>query len=255
VSPLPARLRRLHRPHIARPHVRLPRLPRFHIALPHVALPHVALPHFALPRIAWRRVVIRTAKIGTLTVALSVALGGAAFGAVTLYSAYGPVRNEPNTQAWRDLTPRAAGALVCTSCHASEATAQDASIHADVSCEDCHGPAAAHAGDEAAARATVLPVPKGGICASCHAAIAGRPSTFPQVDLAAHFSGGSCLRCHDPHSIVAVRPPAVTHPLANLPECTTCHAPGGLKKVPSGHEIVADAVCLACHGHAATRQP
>ena len=188
-------------------------------------------------------------------VVASVALGTAAFVAASFYAQYGAVRNTPNAQAWGGLTPRFAGQAICTSCHAPEAGAQDASIHVDVSCEACHGPAAAHSASDAAARATVLARPTSAICATCHAATAGRPAAFPQVDPATHFAGGQCLRCHDPHSIVAVRPPTVSHPLANLPECTTCHAPDGLKKIPTGHEIVGDAICLSCHGPAADGKP
>jgi hypothetical protein len=193
-------------------------------------------------------------KLGVVAAVATVALGAGAFAAASFYNDYGAVRNGPNAEAWRALTPRFAGAATCTACHAAQATAEDASIHLDVACEDCHGPAAAHSASDAAARATVLGKPASGICVACHAATAGRPAAFPQIDPAAHFSGGQCLRCHDPHSIVAVRPPVVLHPLVDLPECTTCHAPDGLKAIPAGHELVEDAVCLACHGPGADRK-
>jgi hypothetical protein len=265
VSRLVARLQRLPRPHIGRPHLALPHVARPHLARPHLArprfaLPHVALPHIPRPRVrvphvAWRRLALRIVRVVIVVVVMSVALGGAAFAAVTFYGSYGAVRNAPNAEAWRGLTPGVAGAASCTSCHTAEAGAQDASIHADVSCEDCHGAGAAHASSDAAARVTVLAKPTAVICITCHQVTAGRPAGFPQVDLSAHYAGGLCLRCHDPHSVVAVRPPVVTHPLTNLPVCTTCHAPDGLKKVPSGHEAVADTVCLSCHGPAAIREP
>jgi hypothetical protein len=209
----------------------------------------------ALPPIDWARVAVTTVKIGIAVVVTSVALGVGAFATASFYSEYGAVRNVPNAQAWAALTPRFAGGAICASCHASEAGAQDASIHVNVSCEACHGPAAAHASSAAAATTTVLTEPTSGICATCHVAVAGRPAAFPQIDPATHYSGGQCERCHDPHSIVAVRPPTVTHPLANLPECTTCHAPDGLKKTPTGHEIVGDTICLSCHGQGANGEP
>ena len=211
-------------------------------------------PRFRLPPIEWRRVgrFVRTGLVvGVVIVVVSVALGTAAFVAAGVYGQYGSVRNEPNAGAWAALTPRFAGQAICTSCHASEAGLQDASIHVDVSCEDCHGPAAAHASSPAAAREAWLTTPTGAICATCHAAAVGRPASFPQIDPAGHFAGGDCLRCHSPHSVVAFRPPTVTHPLTNLPVCTTCHAPDGLKKIPDGHEIAGDATCLSCHGPAA----
>lgn len=223
------------------------------------------VPRLVLPSIDWTRVahVVRTGfhavrtsfKVVIFVVVVSVALGSAAFVAVSLYGQYGAVRNAPNAQAWAGLPARFAGQALCTSCHAPEAAAQDASIHLNVSCEACHGPAAAHSVNEAAARAAVLTEPTSGICVTCHGATAGRPTTFSQIDPTAHYSGGLCLRCHDPHSIVAVRPPPLTHPLAKLPECTTCHAPDGLKKIPAGHEIVGDVVCLSCHGPAANGRP
>jgi len=204
-----------------------------------------------LPRIAWRRVATTAGKIAIFVVVASLALGVAAFAAASSYAQYGAVRNAPNTQAWAGLTPRFAGQAICTSCHASEARIQDASIHVDVSCENCHGSLAAHSSSDAAARQLLPGRPTSALCLTCHALVAGRPAAFPQVDPASHYSGADCLRCHDPHSIVAVRPAAVTHPLANLPECTTCHAPDGLKKVPAGHEVVSDRICLSCHGLAA----
>jgi hypothetical protein len=212
-------------------------------------------PRFALPPIEWARVLARSIKIGIFVVVASVALGVVAFVAASSYAAYGAVRNTPNAVAWAGLTPHFAGQAVCTSCHAPEAGAQDASIHVNVSCEDCHGPGAAHSSSAAAARSAVLIKPTSRICATCHAVTAGRPTTFSQIDPAKHYSGGECLRCHDPHSIVAVRPPTVSHPLANLPECTTCHAPDGLKKIPTGHAIVGDTICLSCHGQAANLKP
>ncbi len=211
-------------------------------------------PRFVLPRIDRARVsrAVRPAlKVGIVVVVVSVALGTAASVVAGFYGQYGSVRNVPNAHIWAALTPRFAGQTVCTSCHALEAGARDASIHVSVSCEDCHGPGAAHSSSTAAAKAAVLAEPTSAVCVTCHAVTAGRPVSFPQVDPAAHYAGGACLRCHGPHSVVAVRPPTVSHPLANLPECTTCHAPDGLKSVPAGHEMVPDSICLSCHGPAA----
>lgn len=207
-----------------------------------------ARPRIELPAIDWRRTGIRALRIGVVVTVVAVALGVGAFATATIYADYGAVKDGPNTRAWAALTPRFAGSAVCTSCHGQQAAAQDASIHVDVSCEDCHGAAADHAASDAAAKTVVLAKPPSAICAKCHTATAGRPAAFPQVDLATHYVGGPCLRCHDPHSVVAQRPPMVTHPLADLPECTTCHSPDGLKKIPSGHQLVADNVCLSCHG-------
>ena len=207
-----------------------------------------ARPRVTWPTVDWRRTGIMALKVGVVVAVASVVLGVGAFAASAMYTDYGPVKNVPNARAWAALTPQFAGSATCASCHRTQADAQDASIHVNVACEACHGPAAAHAASDAAARSVVLAKPPSAICARCHTATTGRPASFPQVDLATHYVGGPCLRCHDPHSIVAQRPPVVTHPLTDLPECTTCHAPDGLKKIPSGHQVVGDKVCLSCHG-------
>jgi ribosomal protein L37AE/L43A len=162
------------------------------------------------------------ARIGIVIVAVSVVLGVGAAVAAGFYEQYGAVRNEPNAQAWAALAPRYVSQAQCASCHEPEVARQDASIHVDVSCEGCHGPAASHARSDEAAREVALERPASWICVTCHGSAPGRPATFATVDPTRHYSGGECLRCHDPHSITAYRPPVVTHPLANLPACTTC---------------------------------
>ena len=212
-------------------------------------------PRRGFPTIAWARAVSTSFKVGIVMAVASVALGVAAFVAASSYEQYGAIRNTPNTDAWARLTPRFAGQAICISCHAPEVRIQDASIHVSVSCENCHGPLAAHSISEAAARDLPPGKPHGEICVTCHAATAGRPAAFSQIDPTTHYIGGECLRCHDPHSITAVRPPVVSHPLVDLPVCTTCHAPDGLKKIPAGHELVEDAICLSCHGQSASGRP
>jgi hypothetical protein len=203
--------------------------------------------HRPRPSIAWRPLARTGLKVAVVIAVVSVALGVGAAVAVGFYDQYGAVRNEPNARAWAALVPQHVGQALCADCHAGEAIAQDASIHVNVSCESCHGPGERHASGTDAARTIALVKPDSAVCVRCHGATSGRPASFPVVNPASHYSGGACLRCHDPHSIVATRPPIVSHPLADLPECTTCHAPDGLKKVPSGHTMVADPICLSCH--------
>lgn len=208
----------------------------------------------SLPSIPWRRLSLTGLRVAVVVAVASVVLGVAAFAAVSVYAQYGAVRNEPNALAWGGLTPRYAGQAACTSCHEPEVRVQDSTVHAPVSCEACHGALSAHSASDEAARSAPVDKPPNGICSACHAAVAGRPAGFPQVDGLEHYGGGPCLRCHDPHSIVAVRPPALSHPRANLPACTTCHAPDGLKQIPEGHEPATDTVCLTCHGPGADQR-
>jgi hypothetical protein len=200
---------------------------------------------------SWLPTRLTAIKVAVFVAIASIVLGGTAFAAATLYAQYGAVKNVPNAEAWAALEPRYVGQAACGSCHEPEVAAQDASAHIDVSCESCHGPGAGHSLSDEAAREVSLTEPESEICSTCHATTAGRPATYPQVEVDEHYEGGECLRCHDPHSIVAVRPPDITHPRAKLPDCITCHAPDGLKEIPSGHEPVADRVCLSCHGRVA----
>ena len=178
---------------------------------------------------------------------LSVAGFVLASGTVMLYERYG-FRPEANAQAWADLTPAyAANASACRQCHAPEYGEWAESRHTGMVCETCHGPLGAHA-------TTTPPVPArpvdatGEVCTVCHGKVLGRPTAQPQGELATHYGGFPCFQCHTVHSTVVVaRPPTIPHPLAHLPACTTCHAPGGLKPVPGGHVQGADAVCRSCH--------
>jgi hypothetical protein len=185
------------------------------------------------------------ARIAVLLGIVSFVLAGGALAASRLYGQFGGQQSVVNARAWANRT-EAYAVVSCRSCHQTQSDAKIAGLHVSVTCEACHGPQGDHPGSDPNIL-TRLQVPTSDACVTCHADTAGRPSWFPAVTLTTHYGGGLCLRCHDPHTIAAVAPPEVTHPLANLPACTTCHNPNGLKKVPSGHELVADDVCLSCH--------
>ncbi len=176
---------------------------------------------------------------------VSVVLAGGAFAASRLSTDYGGGRASVNSLSW---AARAAtySRTACTACHDAITSSLLGAAHGGVACESCHAPIAAHPGSGRGLVA--LPVPDSGVCVTCHRRTDGRPAAFAQVELQQHYRGADCLRCHDPHTTRAEAPPEVTHPLTNLPACTTCHAPDGLKRFPEGHTLVADDVCLACHG-------
>lgn len=186
-----------------------------------------------------------TLLTATVAVLLAAALGGSAYAASRLNAEYGAGQEQVNTITWAVRAPSYAGAT-CVTCHPAVEAAQAAS-HASVSCEGCHGPLVDHPAADGGT-ASRLVVPDSELCVTCHAAATGQPAAYPVIELDDHYSGEGCLRCHGPHAVVAAAPPDVTHPLVRLPACTTCHAPDGLKEVPSGHEMVADEVCLSCHG-------
>lgn len=113
------------------------------------------------------------------------------------YGLYGPYRAD----ALEEIRARPlvfAGQAVCAGCHPEEAAVRDAGKHASVSCEACHGPAAAHADDPAqapGAKPAATP-----LCSRCHEADAAKPKWFKQVVSSQHSGGAGCGDCHQPHS-------------------------------------------------------
>jgi len=184
-------------------------------------------------------------RIGIAMVALSLVLAAGALAATTLYSQYGPPRSDASALTWADRQ-EVYGVSDCRECHEAQAATVTAADHADLICETCPLPTVSHPGDIPGV-VQALDTESSAVCATCHAKAAGRSIRFPQVDPGGHYTDAVCLQCHDPHTGVADTPPDVTHPLAKLPACTTCHAPEGLKRFPTGHQLAADAVCLGCH--------
>lgn len=220
---------------------------------------------------------VSLAAVG-LVAALAVVLFVGGTAASMLYARYG-LHPEQDARVWAGRELVFAGSTSCGECHAAEATTIEASDHAGVHCESCHGAQAAHVTTEAAkaaagastwdagtagasttdaapARALEAAAadpaldPSGRICVTCHEQILGRPAAIAQVDPSTHYGIGSCLRCHDAHSTQVMRPPVVLHPLANMPECRVCHGEHGLNPAPVGHVDSDDEVCLGCHSPA-----
>lgn len=192
--------------------------------------------------------------------AIGLILGGGAVVAVALvgllvvlpwaYGMYG-FHPEESARSWAALTPQYAQSPVCQRCHAQEYEPWQAAAHEVVSCESCHGPLAEHAATAPEGATAALPSqvepPHADLCVLCHEQAPGRPDGFAVVDLEAHYGGAPCLGCHEPHAVVALRPPHISHRIEGLPECISCHAPDALKPVPVGHEPAEDAVCRQCH--------
>jgi len=194
------------------------------------------------------RIVTRLARAGTIVVVLAVVFFAAGAAISFAYDQYG-FHPERNALTWAGLRPTYVESPSCRSCHAAEYVPWTSSKHAVIACESCHGAQGVHG---PAARvmpaAGPVPGPSDGICTACHGSVLGRPAALPQKDGATHYSGGSCLACHDAHTALAERPVVVVHPLASLPECRVCHGAQGLNPAPVGHKEAADQVCLSCHG-------
>lgn len=193
----------------------------------------------------------RKGAIGVFLAGVAVVAVAAVGLVVVLPSVYGEYGFSPedDAAAWANLSPQYATSGVCQECHATQHATWQAAEHATVACESCHGPLAAHAETASETSVGTSPgaAPTSALCVKCHEMAPGKPAEFPVVDLTQHFAGGSCVGCHDSHSTIALVPPEIPHELANLPACTTCHKPAGLKPVPEGHVESADAVCLSCH--------
>lgn len=125
-----------------------------------------------------------------------------------------------------------AGAAGCQQCHEDETSAKYAGFHHNISCENCHGPSAAHAADKTI---KVRVSKERDFCLTCHAYDRSRPNGFPQIDPQKHNAQKQCVRCHDPHSPAAEEPPK---------ECGGCHGRIERTKALSTHVAIS---CAECH--------
>lgn len=126
-----------------------------------------------------------------------------------------------------------AGAEICYDCHDDIVDEKEQSHHKGVTCEVCHGPAAAHA--EAPDELTPdIPRDRDN-CISCHGYNLSRPSGFPQIVSDRHNPGRLCMSCHRPHDPLLPHAPS---------ECSACHRDIANVKVVSHHAALE---CAQCH--------
>lgn len=90
-----------------------------------------------------------------------------------------------------------AGRETCAMCHDESLTMLKTGKHANVGCEACHGPQAAHAENSDKIKPQ-RPVALQ-LCVVCHEANSSKPKGFPQVFSKQHYEGGDCKGCHAPH--------------------------------------------------------
>ena len=156
-----------------------------------------------------------------------------------------PPDRAANQRYWMGLPAVYAASSSCAGagCHDDIYQLWVTSAHGTVACENCHGPAEAHVLD------TAVRLPSNGsaeLCETCHAQLAARPSSFPQIEPAQHFPESTCPSCHVPH-----RPgPAATITHAPEGDCLQCHSPTNArpaKPMPINHTGRANDQCLFCH--------
>ncbi|MEK6704504.1 MAG: cytochrome c3 family protein [Bdellovibrionota bacterium] len=126
-----------------------------------------------------------------------------------------------------------AGAKACADCHDDIYKNKSRGFHRNVSCEVCHGPAAAHAEDPSSHRPEAPR--QRGLCPLCHNYSPSRPTGFPQIITVQHNPGKACMSCHNPHNPVTPQPPK---------ECSACHRSIANQKMVSHH---ASLECTTCH--------
>ncbi len=126
-----------------------------------------------------------------------------------------------------------AGARACGDCHEEQVTVKKDGYHRNLSCETCHGPAAAHVADPMEVKPSAPRDRK--FCPKCHAYSLSRPMGFPQINPVTHNPVKPCIACHEPHD---PKPP-------NVPgECRACHGEIARTKELSPHALLE---CTTCH--------
>ena len=93
---------------------------------------------------------------------------------------------------------RYAGQAACGDCHSDILEVREKGKHKGISCEACHGPAAAHVADPYSGK-PVRPE-SASLCARCHEADTAKPRWFKQVNSRDHAGGQACTACHQAHS-------------------------------------------------------
>lgn len=126
-----------------------------------------------------------------------------------------------------------AGQNICYECHDDVFEIKQAGFHKDLSCEICHGPAAAHSENPDEFIPTA-PRERDS-CPLCHEYLPARPTGFPQIVTASHNPVKPCFSCHDAHNPVPPETPK---------ECSACHAEISRAKAMSPHAYVE---CVTCH--------
>ncbi len=156
---------------------------------------------------------------------------------------------EQNAQKWASVPVSFVSTSVCVDCHKSKFTLWQSGNHKVVSCENCHGPAAAHL----KTGAPEVLNPSRDLCGTCHARLVSRPADFPQVDMKTMGGDAECITCHDPHEPRAGMPPQLPHTMEGRANCQTCHNP--LAHEPfeapppqAPHSMEGRSDCLSCHG-------
>jgi hypothetical protein len=103
-----------------------------------------------------------------------------------------------NELEWKQVTPKFQAPDYCKDCHAPNWDSIHKSPHANINCQNCHGPALNH--PENPQKLTINR--DRSLCLRCHAklpyATSGR-AMIRGIDPQKHNPGIECATCHNPH--------------------------------------------------------
>lgn len=103
-----------------------------------------------------------------------------------------------NEDEWKAQQMMYKGDGYCAECHDYETDKHGSSVHYNIKCENCHGPAGGHPERPKRLEANV----ERSLCLRCHAALpypeSGR-RVIPGIDPDGHYPGNLCVYCHNPH--------------------------------------------------------
>ena len=122
------------------------------------------------------------------------------------------------------------GGGYCQTCHSERHAQWSANSHKSVNCEICHGAAQ----DHPAKGKLAIPADTRQLCSLCHAKMAERPRTQPQIVLAEHGGGQQCVTCHNPHApklagvVAALAGDRAAGEKKHAASCAGCHGANGM---------------------------
>jgi hypothetical protein len=165
---------------------------------------------------------------GTFGAAIGLAMVARAMAVPATFGQFGHYRGDAVAAAMVGK-PRHLGKAGCAECHETQAEMHLKDAHANVQCENCHGPGAEHSENDGKGGVVVDKTKDG--CLMCHRKLTARPGTFAQVDWREHYkfvgvadTSIACVSCHDAHEPLFMDRDlreARLHPMIH--RCRNCH--------------------------------
>lgn len=184
--------------------------------------------------------------LGTVIVTIAISLGGWVLIDELLepYAVYGTraLYQEASRAVTMNQPVVYQGTEYCGQCHPPIEQEWLHSAHKTVACEDCHGPGGPHLSNT-----SIDQIDTANLCLTCHASLASRPDTFPQVDPGEHSGGLVCTACHNPMHPDSSQPPLMPHTFYQVEQCLICHGSQSFRPVPANHEDRPVEGCPRCH--------